>query len=164
MTAGLFFLKLANLTAGQQAALRDMATRPLAADVIAHDAFTAVYWGSPFRRDSTRIVAGLYFWHPKPNGSGHLPQALAKIPRGRDGDTRNESLLKDILAAPLVGLPPLLFEAVRRLRADRVPVDWPQLLVDLAKWDRPYAGDTTSIQDDWANCWLDSTTTVSGRP
>lgn len=159
MSAELFFRRLANLPATQRTAVKEMATRPFAPDVIAHDAFTTVYWGSNLRRDSSRIVAGLYFWHPMPKGRGHLPQVLARIRGERE---RNERLLNDILAAPLLSLPPLLFEAVCRLRVARVPLDWPQLLLDLAKWDRPHAGDSVSIQEVWANCWLDHTTTFSG--
>jgi len=159
MSAELFFLRLANLPADQRAALKEMGTRPFALDVVAHDAFTSVYWNSSFRRDSSRIVAGLYFWHPMPRGRVNLPQALAKIWGERE---RNEKLLHNILAAPLLGLPPFLFEAVRRLRAAKVPLDWPRLLLDLGKWDRPHVSDSCSIQEDWANCWLHHTALVFG--
>lgn len=158
MTAEQYFRRLAALPALQRAALKATTTNPRAPDVTAHDAFTAVHWNSNFRRDSSRIVAGLYFWHPKPRGRGHLPQALARIWNDRE---RNERLLTDILAAPLAGLPPLLFEAVRRLRAANVPLDWPRLLLDLARWDRPTQQNPDRIQDVWAECWLDAVSPVT---
>ncbi len=155
MTAELFFRRLAKLPAAQQVALKATATNPLAPDVIAHDGFSTVYWNSSFRRDSARIAAALYFWHPKPGGRGCLPEALAQI-RGDDHRKRNERLLADILAAPLSGLPPLLFEAVRRLKGANVALCWPQLLNDLGRWDRPSQNQPEPIQDVWANCWLDA--------
>lgn len=153
MSADLFFRRLRGLPAAERAALKAAAANPLVPDVDAHDGFTTVYWGSGFRRETARIAAALYFWHPA-RGTLRLPQALARA-GGRDR-RRHERLLADVLAAPLAGLPPLLFEAVRRLHAARVPLDWPRFLNDLARWDRPATDERDRIQDDWAECWLDA--------
>jgi len=161
MSAHYFFRQLDLLPAEQRAALKATATNPTIPDVTAHDAFTSVYWNSNLRRDSSRIVAALYFWHPV-GGKLRLPQALARQ-NGKGDRERNERLLAEILAAPLPGLPPLLFEAVRRLRAAQVAINWPQLLADLSKWDRPHKGDTDRIQDVWANCWLDAVSPTPTR-
>lgn len=66
----------------------------------------------------------------------------------------NERLLEQLLAAPLSGLHGPLFEAVRRLAAVRVPVNWPQLIVDLGRWDWPIKNEELSVREAWANSWL----------
>jgi len=151
-----FVRRLEKLGAAERAALKAEAGRPPRPDVLAFDAFTAAFWrlsNSRLPRDACRLVAALYFWHPAPGGRGDLGAALGRA-AGRGRVTRTERLLDQLLAAPLSRLHGPLFEAVRRLSAARVPVDWPQLIVDLGRWDRPTTDEELSAQDAWANSWL----------
>ena len=145
-----FVSRLRKLDVAGRTALKAAATRPHDPDVAAHDAFTAAWWpirNSHLPRDPCRHVAALYFWHPKSGGTGNLGSALARVPR-------SEQLVKELLAAPFAGLPGPLLTAVQRLAAARVAVDWPQLLEDLREWGRPAGGGGMSVQERWAESWL----------
>jgi CRISPR type I-E-associated protein CasB/Cse2 len=148
-----FVRRLEKLAALERAALKAEAGRPPRPDVAAFDAFTAVFWPLPnsrLPRDACRLVAALYFWHPMKGGRGDLGTALRRA-AGRNRLARTDRLLEQLLAAPLSGLHGPLFEAVRRLAAARVPVDWPPLIADLRDWDRSAE---PSVQHIWAESWL----------
>jgi CRISPR type I-E-associated protein CasB/Cse2 len=152
-----FVRQLEKLGAAGQAALKAEAGRPPRPDVPAFDAFTAAFW--PLRdtglmRDACRLVAALYFWHPMKGGRGSFGGTLRRAAgRGRVA-TATERVLEQLLAAPFSGLHGSLFEAVRLLTTVRVPVDWPQLIVDLGRWNRPTKDEELSVQEAWANSWL----------
>ena len=151
-----FVRRLEKLGAAGRAALKGEAGRPPRANVPAFDAFTAAFWSlrdTRLAREACRLVAALYFWHPVPGGRGDIGAALGRL-AGRGRVTGTERLLDQLLAAPLSRLHGPLFEAVRRLSAARVPVDWPQLILDLSRWDRLTTGEELSAQDAWANSWL----------
>lgn len=176
-TAELFLGRLKKLGARERSALRASATRPHDPDAVAHDAFTAAWWpvrNSHLPRDPCRVVAGLYFWHPKDHPRRDTAEDEAGTQEKRKGTNlttalraavdgirdpkkreqvgkRAEQLVAELLAAPFTGLPDPLWAAVRRLAAAGVAVDWPRLIRDLGRWDRPGGG--SSVQDEWATSW-----------
>ena len=156
-TKELFLRRLRRLDAAGKAALRGSAARPHAPDVAAHDAFTAAWWpirNSHLPRDACRVVAPLYFWHPKEGTGGNLVDSLRLAVYRRKLDAgQTERLVTELLAAPFAGLAVPLFEAVRRLAAAGVPINWPRLIDDLAEWDRP-DGKGESVQERWAESWV----------
>jgi len=154
-----FLKQLQKLNAAEQAALKTWAERPGEADVAAFDAFIAAHRSvgrSRLRRDACRLVAMLYFWHPKPGGHGNLADALLRVARrGRtERYNRYERVLTELLAAPFAGLHRPLFSVVQLVASGNVRIDWPQLLHDLCKWDRPDRDDEPSVQSKWAKSWL----------
>lgn len=155
-TADVFLKRLRGLDAAGQAALRASAASPHTPDVAAHDAFTAAWWpirNSYLPRDACRVVAALYLWHPKEGGKGNLVDSLRLAVNYRKlGEEPTERLVEQLLAVPFVGLPAPLLTAVQRLAKANVPINWPQLIGDLAAWER--AGGEVSVQDKWANSWL----------
>ncbi len=151
-----FVRRLDKLGTAERAALKAEAGRPLRPDVAAFDAFTAAYWplrGSRLPRDASRLVAALYFWHPKKGGRGDLGVTLRRV-ASPPLAARTERILERLLAAPLMELYNPLFDAMRLLAVARTPVDWPQLLVDLRRWDRPTKDEELTVQEAWANSWL----------
>jgi len=144
-----FLARLERLDAASRTALKDSALRPGTLDVAAHDAFTAAWWpvrNSKLPRDACRLVASLYFWHPKSGGTGNLADSLRNA-ASKHTDPLSERLVTDLLAAPPARRNHLLLVAVRRLAAARVAIDWSRLIDDLQNWDR------VTVQRMWANSW-----------
>ena len=157
-----FIRRLQNLSVAERTALKAAAERPGEPDVAAFDAFTAAHrsvMGSRLRRDACRLVAALYFWHPQRGGYGNIANALLRaVRRSRRGRIdwfgRYERSLTELLAVPFAGLHRPLFDVVRLVARAHVPIDWPQLLSDLCKWDRPDRDGEPSVQSKWAKSWL----------
>lgn len=165
-----FLRRVRKLDAAGKAALRASATRPHDPDVAAHDAFTAAYWREPklpLSRDACRLVAALYFWHPKDrpgSDTGEEDEPNRKrvnlvdslrlaVSRRKLGEDQTERLVNELLAASFAGLPGPLLTAMQRLAKANVTIDWPQLIRDLARWERPESNKET-VQEAWANSWV----------
>ena len=151
-----FVGRLQRLGIAERGALKAAAGRPLQPDVAVFDAFTAAFWPAraALPRDACLLVATLHPWHPTSGGQGDLGESLRKSAAHRDRFARVERLFEELLATSFRGLDDPLFRTVQVVAAAGVPVDWAALVVDLGRWDRPARLQELSVQDAWANSWL----------
>lgn len=136
--------------------LRCATGRALGSDVLTYDLFNRVW--RPIRskailaRWACYAVATLYPWHPLPGGRGDFGGTMRRPLRAETRENRAAAgdRFARLLAATGPALLPHLVGAVRWLAARQMPVDWRQLLTDLARWYEP--GRPT--QTEWAQSYF----------
>jgi len=157
----LFVRALEELPTSELLRLRQAAGTPRGSDVELDDLFNTV-WRK--LRDSSRdvqrsreqcfLVAKLYPWNlRRPPAGGRPPRDLGagfRAVRGASsGDAKNQERVErrfvTLLDSHGPALEAALLDTVKFLERAGVPVNWRQLLHDLADWERP----NRSVQDRW---------------
>lgn len=146
-----FFSRLEKLDAGERARLKRCAGQTLAE--ARHEALGLFYSVLPpnvsaFQHDIYFLAASLY---PMTEGgsSGDLGSSLrqTRTPKNSKGLDRRMEILLD---ADGVQLPYRLRQTIHLLQANRVRVNWPQLLKDLLNWTHP----NRFVQRHWAQSYF----------
>lgn len=161
-----FMAKLTELGVAELALLRSCVGRPLDENVPAFDLFTDLWWplrkknNAPNKRASW-VTATLFPWNTNPDGQGTLGSALGQIaPVGEQNRKRDLTRFEAMLAADGLARDQAMLAVVRRLARLRIPipVNWPQLLGDIASWNEPGG----RVQRRWAKDYLKATVTRKG--
>ncbi len=101
--------------------------------------------------DTYFLVATLHGLNPRPGFQGNFARTLANVADApavnRDGVDRRVAVLLDSHRGEL---PFRLRQAVRFVASHERPIDWPQLLQDLLRWDYP----SRIVQRAWARSYF----------
>jgi CRISPR system Cascade subunit CasB len=146
-----FFSRLGKLDAGERARLKRCAGQTLAE--ARHEALGLFFRVLPpdvpvFQHDIYFLAANLYPM-TEMGGAGDLGASLRQTRKSKNSkglDRRMEILLD----ADGAQLPYRLRQAIHLLRANRVRVNWPQLLEDLLYWTHP----NRFVQRRWAQSYF----------
>lgn len=146
-----FFNQLEKLDAGERARLKRCAGQTLAE--ARHEALGLFFRVLPpdipaFKHDIYFLAASLYPM-TETDGSGNLGASLlrARTPKNGKGLDRRIEILLDSDEAQL---PYRLRQVIHLLQANRIRVNWPQLLEDLLYWTHP----NRFVQRRWAQSYF----------
>jgi CRISPR type I-E-associated protein CasB/Cse2 len=107
--------------------------------------------------DLAYIIAPLYALHPQAVNSGTMGTHFRQLVGAGDVPASVERRFVALLGTGPEELPDVLRQAVLLLRAQVVPINWPQLFADLVRWSRSEIGHI-QVQRAWArDFWRETT-------
>ncbi len=150
-----FIERLADLDAGERARLKRNAGKTLAE---ARDTALALFYrllppGVPEYQEETYFLVATLYPFAEASTDGNLGDALRQaraVVGSRQGLDRRVAILLDADAAQL---PFRLRQTIQYLAANRVAVNWAQLLEDLLSWNHP----DRWVQRNWARAYFADT-------